>query len=415
MELYKEIIANKNFSFILLGRLFKRSALTLFTLELIWLTMELTNSSPLYLSIMTMGETLPFIMFGIYGGAKADKWNKKHVMVICNACSALLLLSIPCLNFAGLLNYFTLFFITVAITIFSCFSEPCYRAILPELLSRSKLNQANALLDSIQRGVSILIPASIGFILKFFSEIHLFSLAFLLMGVAVVFQLMVTYRSTRLYARGEKYKSTIYDIKESLTFLTGNREILYIIAAQALAILINTGLWRVGLPIYLEETLNKDITAFGYITGVMGAASFITSMALGLTKNYAPLLVFNMGMGLWGIGLLIIGMFPSMSIIYLAAILIGLGQASEGLSRVVLLQDQVPAHMLGKVFSTSSSLNYACDTISLGAFSSVLGLFSTAMLFSSGGALLLLIGVLGAALRRTSNNSSSKVKITKSG
>ncbi|SFJ30253.1 MFS-type transporter involved in bile tolerance, Atg22 family [Halobacillus dabanensis] len=416
MKLYKELLTNKNFLLITAGRLFKRSALTLFTLELIWLTMELTSNSPLYLSIMTMAETLPFIIFGLYGGAKADKWNKKKVMVIGNSCSALLLLSIPCLNAVNLLNYYTLLMIAIAITIFSCFSEPCYRAILPELLSKTKLKEANALLDSVQRGVTIFVPASIGLLLKFFSEIHLFSLAFLLMATAVAFQLMVEYRPFNHSAEETQIKSTTFHgIKDSLSFLKGHPEITFIIAGQGLSILINTGLWRVGLPIYLEGYLNENITTFGYITGMMGVTSFITSLALGISKKYNPRVVFNVGMGLWGLGLLMIGTLPTMPIIYIATILIGVGQASEGLSRVVILQEKVPANMLGKVFSTSSSINYTSDTISLGAVSSLLGLFTIATLFSGGGTLILMIGLLGAVFGRVHKNGRRHLQTKKSG
>jgi len=403
MILYRELLKDKNFLLLTLGRLFERSALTLFTIELIWLTMELTNNSPLYLSIMTMAETLPFIVFGLYGGAKADKWNKKRVMVFSNICTALLLLSIVGLNAINLLNYSTLLIITIAITIFSCFSEPCYRAILPELLSKIQLKEANALLDSVQRGVSILVPASIGLILKFFTEIHLFTFAFGLMLFTVIVQFLVKYRPLSAGVPGKtETKTTLSDIKDSLGYLKRQKEITFIITVQGLSILINTGLWRVGLPIYLEETLKKDINTFGYITGIMGAASFITSIILGVSRKYNPSIVFNAGMAVWGLGLLMIGTIPKMYIIYVAAILIGVGQASEGLSRVIILQEQVPSNILGKVFSTSSSLNYASDTVSLGAISSILGIFATATLFSGGGIIIVLVGVIGSILGRKS-------------
>lgn len=64
-------------------------------MELIWFTMELTGNSPFYLSLMIMAETLPFIIFGIYGGVKAGKWNKKRVMVISDIGIALLIIAIP--------------------------------------------------------------------------------------------------------------------------------------------------------------------------------------------------------------------------------------------------------------------------------------------------------------------------------
>lgn len=63
--------------------------------------------------------------------------------------------------------------LAVGITLFSCFAEPSFRAILPELLTKNKLQEGNALLDSVQRGAGILAPASLGFVLKLTTEIHL--------------------------------------------------------------------------------------------------------------------------------------------------------------------------------------------------------------------------------------------------
>lgn len=50
----------------------------LFSLQIIWFTVELTNQSSLKLSMMVMSQTLPFIIFGIFGGAYSDKHNKKE-------------------------------------------------------------------------------------------------------------------------------------------------------------------------------------------------------------------------------------------------------------------------------------------------------------------------------------------------
>lgn len=46
-----------------------------------------------------MAQTLPFIVFGIYGGVKADKWNKKKITVISDSLIAILILAIPILFF----------------------------------------------------------------------------------------------------------------------------------------------------------------------------------------------------------------------------------------------------------------------------------------------------------------------------
>ncbi|MEF2293791.1 MFS transporter [Virgibacillus dokdonensis] len=408
---YKEILKEKNFIYILLGRLFKRSALILFSMELIWLTMQLTNNSPLYLSLMVMAETLPFILFGIYGGVKADRWNKKFVMVTSDIGIATLLLCLPILYQLNILNYFLLMAVAVIITLFSCFSEPCYRAIIPELIARSKLQEGNALLDSVQRGATILVPVSIGLVLKFTTQIHLFSLAFILMIIAAFLHLLIIYRPKKIISTEQGTPSTINDIKQTLEYLKKNKDISFIMLVQGVSIMINTGLWRVGLPIYLETYLGKDIDTFGYITGILGATSFVTSIILGLLKQINPILIFNTGIISWGLGLLAIGVYPSIIMIYIATLLIGIGQASEGLARIVILQDQVPRNMLGKVFSITSTLNYTSDTVSLGAISGVLAIFSTVVVFSGGGAAIMVTGIIGAVILKS---RSKKINLNNS-
>ena len=405
---YKQLLQEKNFIFLLLGRVMRTSALILFSLEVIWITMEITDNSPLYLSLMVIAETLPFILLGLYGGVKADKWNKKRVMVLSDIGVSVLIAMIPVLFIMNELHYSTLLILVVGITIFSCFSEPCFRAILPELINKNQLQEGNALLDSLQRGSSILIPASIGIVLKVTTQIHLFSLAFILMILAIIFNLFINYNRRVNQKLEQESSSTLKDIKSSFDYLKKNKDISFIVAVQGVSIFINTGLMRVGLPIYLDVYLNKDITEFGYITGILGASSFLTSILLGLFKRLNPIYSFNIGVFLWGLGLLVIGIFPSITIIYIAMVLIGIGQASEGLARIIILQDQVPSNMLGKIFSMSSTINYLSDTISLGAISSVLGVFATSSIFSGGGCIILVIGMAGMVSLK--NHSNKKLR-----
>ncbi|WP_372442956.1 Type 1 glutamine amidotransferase-like domain-containing protein [Pseudogracilibacillus auburnensis] len=68
-------------------------------------------------------------------------------------------------------------------------------------------------------------------------------------------------------------------------------------------------------------------------------------------------------------------------------------------------EGKVPRNILGKVFSISSSLNYTSDTLSLGAISGILAIFSTAIVFSGGGVAILLTGIIGAITLKTKSNN----------
>lgn len=171
--------------------------------------------------------------------------------------------------------------------------------------------------------------------------------------------------------------------------------ILFIMFIQGITIFINTGLWRVGLPLYLEQHADKGLTTYGIITGILGATAFATSFLLGFIRKIRPLVIFIIGIFLWGAGLLLIGLSPNLLTIYVATVCIGIGQASEGLSRLLIFQKDVPHLLLGKVFSISSSINYVSDTFSLAAISSILIVLTTSNLFLLSGIGIMMSSVFG--------------------
>ena len=342
-----------------------------------------------------MAQTFPFIILGFYGGIKADQWNKKRILVLSDFLKVPLILMIPYLFLHGQLNFLVLVILTVLITSFKCFSEPAFRSILPEVQIK-QLREANALLDSIQRGASIVVPLSLAIILKLFTEIHLFTFSAILYGITALIHLFLK-ETGKTIMKDEKPKtSDLQEFKDTIQYLKHKKHILFPIIGSAIAILINTGLWRVALPILLKEDFNANITVYGVVVGILGGVSFISSVVIGMLKSYQPFIMFYAGICMWGIGLITIGLSQSSIVsIYAAIILIGIGQSAQGLTRILIIQEKVPPEKLGKVFSTSSTMNYMSDTCSLSIISPIMGLMSVASIFFTGGLSLFILAIGG--------------------
>lgn len=401
---YSELLTQKNFRLLSLARLLNKSAFTLFQLEIIWFTMEITNQSPLYLSTIIMAGTVPFILFGMYGGHVADTYNKKKTMIYSDILTTLLIGLIPILFYFDSLTYVSLVIIYTLISTCSCFLEPSFRAILPDLIHSTQLQKGNALLDSIQRGVGIVIPPAIGIILFFTIPIHIFTICFFLFSLSTLCHLAIHY--TKPATQPVHTVRNKQSIKATFTYIKSSKIILLIIVMQGVTIFINTGLWRVGLPLYLEKNVHEGLTTYGIITGLLAIAALTTSLLLGFIQRIQPITIFLIGILLWGSGLLFIGLSPTLFTIYVATILIGIGQASEGVSRLIIFQKEVPSTLLGKVFSTSSSINYASDTCSLAVISSVLLVLATSNVFILSGLCIGLSSIFGAIYVRKPKNTA---------
>ncbi|HEA6287319.1 TPA: MFS transporter [Staphylococcus aureus] len=388
--LYLEVLKNRNFTYLLIGNFLRRSCFVLFSLQIIWFTVELTNQSSLKLSMMVMSQTLPFIIFGIFGGAYSDKHNKKKILYLSDLILSLIIIIIPLLAITSNLNYLTLLTISTAITIINCYTDPAFRAILPEIIDEEHLATSNALIDSLQRGSNIILPALIGVIVILVGNVGVFFICSILLFLGFIFNALLKYTNNNMIDRHSKE-----DFSETWEFLKKSKEIPFIIIIQFACILINTGLWRVALPLFISNILKECVGVYGLATSCLGIASLLMSLIMGLLSEKRLIFKFSIGVLVWGIGLSIINVFPSLEILYIGATLVGLGQSIEGLTRSVAIQIKTPNHLMGKVFSISSTSNYAADTLSLGLISLIIPLLSLSNIFISGGAIISMLSLSG--------------------
>lgn len=194
---YIEVLKNKNFTKLLIGNFFRRSCFVLFSLQLIWFTIDLTNNSSWKLSIMVMSQTLPFILFGVFGGAFSDRNNKKKILYLSDLILAIIILLIPLLSLVGHLDYIILLIISTIITILNCFTDPAFRALLPEIVSEENLSTSNALIDSLQRGSNIILPALIGVLVILVGNIGIFYICSFLLFLGFIANILIKYKSTK--------------------------------------------------------------------------------------------------------------------------------------------------------------------------------------------------------------------------
>ena len=277
--LYLEVLKNRNFTYLLIGNFLRRSCFVLFSLQIIWFTVELTNQSSLKLSMMVMSQTLPFIIFGIFCGAYSDKHNKKKILYLSDLILSLIIIIIPLLAITSNLNYLTLLTISTAITIINCYTDPAFRAILPEIIDEEHLATSNALIDSLQRGSNIILPALIGVIVILVGNVGVFLFA-VYCYFRIYFNALLKYTNNNMIDRHSKE-----DFSETWEFLKQSKEIPFIIIIQFACILINTGLWRVALPLFISNILKEGVGVYGLATSCLGIASLLMSLIMGLLSE----------------------------------------------------------------------------------------------------------------------------------
>jgi MFS family permease len=125
-----------------------------------FLVLALTGS-PAQAGLMGGLRALPYLLFSLPAGALIDRWNRKTVMILCDAGRALALGSIPLALILGQLTLVQLYTVSAAEGTLFVFFNLAEVASLPRVVPKEQLPAANAQYSATE-GTSALVGPALG-------------------------------------------------------------------------------------------------------------------------------------------------------------------------------------------------------------------------------------------------------------
>jgi len=109
-----------------------------------WQTLALSNSATA-LAVVWLAFTLPHIAMLLFGGVLSDRLPRRRVLLGANVVSGVFVGAIAVLSLAGVLSLWKLLILVAGYGASEAVFGPAYGAIVPELVDRDVLQQANSL------------------------------------------------------------------------------------------------------------------------------------------------------------------------------------------------------------------------------------------------------------------------------
>lgn len=116
------------------------------TFALPWLVLDLTHSATA-VGLLNAVSFLPYLIFSLPAGVIADRWNRRTIMLICDAARGCVILSIPVAAAFGWLSLTQVFIVGALMRLFTVFFDVGYVAALPNLVERPQLPEANGRIE----------------------------------------------------------------------------------------------------------------------------------------------------------------------------------------------------------------------------------------------------------------------------
>jgi len=127
-----------------------------------WLVLELSGNSGVALGITTALQFLPVLLFGLYGGVLADRYDKRRLLIGAQVAMGVLALVLAALDLTGAVALWHVFALAFALGIASAVDTPVRQAFVAEMVGPEDLPNAVSLNSATFNAARIVGPAIAG-------------------------------------------------------------------------------------------------------------------------------------------------------------------------------------------------------------------------------------------------------------
>ncbi|WP_199424322.1 MFS transporter [Actinotalea solisilvae] len=322
------------------------------------LVVQELGATPLEVGLVSAAQLVPYAVVGLLAGAYIDRWRRKPVLVAASVARALALAAIPVL---WLLDALPIGVLVVALLVFggaSVFGFAATQSLLPRLVPRTRLVEANARLDQTDATAQTLGPAVGGALVGLLGApvaIIVDAISYLV-DAALVASLRVE------EPRPRPRRSTLRaEIRDGLRWTYGHPT-LGPLALSTHVWFLGNGAATAALSLLALRSLGFSAAAFGLLLGASGVASLVgASLAPRLGDRLGPGRVVVLARAAYPVAWLLVALAPASDVggplLFVALVVQGLAAGAENANEMALWQSLTPDELLGRVNATRRSVN----------------------------------------------------------
>jgi len=240
-----------------------------------WLLVHLPHAAILVALVQT-ADFLPDVLFGLVGGALADVFDRRRLLIVVQLTMACVGGALTILTFVGQMPPALLLVFTFALGCSSVFTNPAYQSLVPELVPRDQLRAASSL-GSISVNLARLIgPALAGVLIARVGVTAVFGLnALTYVFFAVV---LVTWRPP-VGSAPELPERFISAMRVGSRYVLNAPVVRRILLRAALFLVPASVLWTL-LPLVATQRLGLGAAGYGLLLGALGAGAVAGALIL---------------------------------------------------------------------------------------------------------------------------------------
>ncbi len=309
-----------------------------------WLVLKLTGSG------VAVGATfafrfLPVLLFGLWGGVVADRFDRRHVLLVTQSVAALLAVVLWLIVLTDVVQVWMVFALAVGLGFVTVIDEPARQSFVEEMVGRERVPNAVALNSAVGNSARITGPAIAGLLIASVGVAWVFfvnAVSF----VAVVIALLAM-RPSEL-RRGHRPTSRPR-VREGLAYAWSIVEIRSTILLVAV---VGTLVYNfpTTLTLVARETFDGGAGLAGFLMALLGIGTVIGAL-VAASRSHPTSRTVVVAAALLGVALLVAASLPSQLAFEVALVPLGATAVFFGSTASAHMQISSALELRGRVMA----------------------------------------------------------------
>jgi MFS family permease len=261
-----------------------------------WLAAVDLHASPLAFSLLGVLGFLPFILFALPAGVWVDRLRRRQILIVGDSARAVLLLLIPVLWFAGVLEIWHLLILEFLIGIFTVFFDVAYQSYLPALIEREDLVDGNSKLQVTVGIAQVGGPSLAGGLIAAITAPYAILVDSMSFVISSVFMIRMRHRENLPRQDTNEPRPRMWpQVKEGLAWVVGHRNLRAIAGCTGTSNFCSSLMFAIVI-LYMVRVLHLSAFEAGAVFAVGSAGSIVGALfanRLGLKLGLGTAIVFT--------------------------------------------------------------------------------------------------------------------------
>jgi MFS family permease len=311
-----------------------------------WLVLDLTHS-PVALGMITMLQTLPLLLFSLFGGVLADRVMRRHLLVATQVALSAQACALGALVATGTVTIVWVGVLAFVLGATNALNNPSQQAFVPELVGTDLVADAVAL-NSIQFNTARMVGGAVGGLTIAawgISGALFFNAASFLPILAV----LVVIRPAHAATQRAPVVSALVELRKGLDYARSTVAVRRVVALVAVVGLLGFN-WQVAVPLIARFVLHRSVSGFGDLMAALGAGSLLGALGLARDRRASERRLVSGGLAL-GALLVCLGVSRSYPVSLVLLIAGGAAGIVTSITANTRLQLLAPDALRGRVMS----------------------------------------------------------------